>query len=150
MAGGESSDGAVAERAGADSNASGIRPAYRGAEARPTRDRRRIAAFVLVRFTGLLLTALVLGHFAVTHLVNDVADTDAAFVARRWGSALWLTWDWLMLVAAIVHGAAGVSVAIDDYATDGARRGRYRRILIGLSAVALAVGTATILAAIPT
>jgi succinate dehydrogenase hydrophobic anchor subunit len=138
--------GAVAGRAGAESIASRVRPGYRGPEARPTRDGRRIASFALVRVTGLLLTILVLGHFAVTHIVNDVAETDAAFVARRWGSALWLTWDWLMLAAAIVHGAAGVSVAIDDYAADAARRGRYRRILIGLSAVALALGTITILA----
>lgn len=126
-----------------------LRPGYRGAKIRPVRDSRRAAAFVLVRVTGLMLTILVLGHFALTHIVNDVAETDAAFVARRWGSALWVTWDWLMLAAAIVHGAAGVSVAIDDYATDDARRGRYRRILFGLSAVALAVGTITILAVIP-
>jgi succinate dehydrogenase hydrophobic anchor subunit len=129
-------------------DASSVRAGYRGAGARPTRDGRRIAAFVLVRVTGLLLAVLVLGHFALTHIVNDVAETDAAFVARRWGSVLWVTWDWLMLAAAIVHGAAGVSVAIDDYATDETRRGRYRRILIGLSAVALALGTITILAVV--
>jgi succinate dehydrogenase / fumarate reductase membrane anchor subunit len=90
------------------------------------------------------LTVLVLGHFALTHIVNDVAETDAAFVARRWGSALWLIWDWLMLVAALVHGAAGVSVAIDDYAPAADQRGRYRRILLGLTTAALAAGTVTI------
>ena len=125
-----------------------VRPGYRGARARPTPDARRVASFVLVRVTGLMLTVLVLGHFALTHVVNDVAETDAAFVARRWGSALWLTWDWLMLAAAVVHGAAGVSVAIDDYAVDRSSRATYRRILLGLSAIALAIGTVTIVTAI--
>ena len=114
-----------------------VRTGYRGARARATPDARRVASFVLV-----------LGHFALTHVVNDVAETDAAFVARRWGSALWLTWDWLMLAAAIAHGAAGVSVAIDDYAVDRSSRARYRRILFGLSAIALSIGTVTIVAAI--
>src|SRR5687767_12125051 len=107
-----------------------VRAGYHGAQTRPASDGRHAATFVLVRVTGLALTILVLGHFALTHIVNDVAETDAAFVARRWGSALWVTWDWLMLTAAIVHGAAGVSVAIDDYATDDARRARWRRILV--------------------
>jgi succinate dehydrogenase / fumarate reductase membrane anchor subunit len=126
-----------------------VRPGYRGARPRVTAGAGRLAAFVLVRVTGLILTILVLGHFALTHVVNDVAETDAAFVARRWSSALWLAWDWLMLVTAIVHGAAGVAVAIDDYATDDARRGRYKRILVGLSALALAVGMTTILTVAP-
>jgi succinate dehydrogenase / fumarate reductase membrane anchor subunit len=123
-----------------------VRPGFRGARPRATAGAGRVATFVLVRVTGLILTVLVLGHFALTHVVNDVAETDAAFVARRWNSALWLGWDWLMLVTAIVHGAAGVAVAIDDYAPDGARRKWYKRVLVGLSALALAVGTTTIVA----
>jgi hypothetical protein len=69
-----------------------VRPGYRGAPPRITREGARLASFVLVRVTGLLLTVLVLGHFALTHIVHDVADTNAAFIARRWGSALWLIW----------------------------------------------------------
>jgi succinate dehydrogenase hydrophobic anchor subunit len=141
-------DGSVAGRSGRVSAPERIRPGYRGAPVRAARDGRGVATFILVRVTGLVLAVLVLGHFALTHVVNDVAETDAAFVARRWSSVLWLTWDWLMLVAAIVHGAAGVSVAIDDYATDEARRGRYRRILVGLSAAALAIGTTAMLAVV--
>jgi succinate dehydrogenase hydrophobic anchor subunit len=100
-----------------------------------------------MRATGLVLTVLVLGHFALTHIVNDVAETDAAFVARRWGSALWVTWDWLMLATAIAHGATGVWIAIDDYTPELARRGRRRAFLVGVSAVALGIGTLAIVAA---
>jgi succinate dehydrogenase hydrophobic anchor subunit len=124
-----------------------VRSAYRGAEPRRSDGRARIGSFVLVRLTGLALTILVLGHFALTHIVNDVADTDSAFVARRWGSALWVTWDWLMLVAAVAPGAAGVWVAIDDYTPEIAARRRRHRLLLGLSALALALGTITIVTA---
>jgi succinate dehydrogenase hydrophobic anchor subunit len=94
-----------------------------------------------------MLTVLVLGHFTLTHIVHDVADTDAAFVARRWGSVLWVVWDWLMLATAIAHGATGVGIAIDDYSPELASRRRRRRVLLGLSALALVGGTATIVAA---
>lgn len=105
--------------------------------------RRALIAYLSVRVTGLLLAVLVVGHFAVTHIVTDVAATDASFIARRWSSALWVTWDALMLTCAIVHGASGIWVAIDDYVHPGRRR-PWRSALVALSAVLLALG-ATVL-----
>lgn len=131
----------------ADATARTVRSGYRTAQPRQTRDKARLWSFVLVRLTGLVLTILVLGHFGLTHIVNDVAETDSAFVARRWSSALWVTWDWLMLATAITHGAAGVWIAIDDYTPNAASRSRRRQVLIGLSAVALALGTVTLVIA---
>ena len=124
-----------------------MRSGYRDARPRQTRDGTWLASFVLVRITGLALTVLVLGHFALTHIVHDVSDTDAAFVAHRWGSALWVIWDWLMLTAAITHGAAGVWIAIDDYTPELASRSVRRSILVVLSAATLAIGTMTIVLA---
>jgi succinate dehydrogenase hydrophobic anchor subunit len=106
--------------------------------------RPRLAAYLAIRITGLMLAVLVLGHFALTHVVTDVADADAAFIARRWSAALWIAWDWLMLAAALLHGAAGVWVAIDDYTPDRRRRRRRRAALTGASAVLLALGTLTL------
>lgn len=104
---------------------------------RPTRiDRRRAVLFVTIRVTGVLLAVLALGHFALTHVVNDVAETDAQFIAARWRSALWIVWDVTMLLAAFVHGVAGVWVAVADHTPDrGARRRRQR----GVAAVAVAL-----------
>ena len=60
------------------------------APARPRRlVRRGLFGWLLVRLTGLLLTVLVIGHFALTHIVTDVAQTGSAYVASRWGSARW-------------------------------------------------------------
>jgi succinate dehydrogenase / fumarate reductase membrane anchor subunit len=88
------------------------RPVRRLPAAEP---RSRTLDYVLLRVTGLLLSVLVLGHFAVTHVVTDVADDNSAFVARRLGSALWIAWDSAMLAAALAHGAAGVRIALGDY-----------------------------------
>lgn len=103
-----------------------------------------LLTWLIVRVTGLLLAVLVLGHFAVTHIVTDVGETGSAFVAERWGSAIVLGWDWLMLAAAVLHGAAGLRVIVVEYA--GPRRARVlTAALFGLSVAMFGLGTATIL-----
>jgi succinate dehydrogenase hydrophobic anchor subunit len=110
----------------------------------PRPSRSRLAVYLTIRLTGLLLAVLVLGHFALTHIATDVADADAGFIARRWSAALWVAWDWLMLAAALVHGAAGMWIAIEDYTPEGrSRRGR-QAALTGVCAVLLALGTLTL------
>lgn len=101
--------------------------------------RSRIAGYLVVRATGVLLAVLVTGHFAVTHIVNDVATTDASFIAQRWSSALWVTWDALLLGCALLHGASGVWVAVDDYVTPRRRR-PWRAALVVLTATLFALG----------
>lgn len=91
---------------------------------------RRLVDYVLLRATGVVLSVLVLGHFAVTHLVTDVARDDSAFVARRLSSAVWVAWDSTMLAAALAHGAIGVRLALADYATGRRRRALQRSVLV--------------------
>ena len=107
--------------------------------------RARLRAWVMVRLTGLLLTVLVLGHFSLTHIITDVSDTGTSFIARRWGTALWVVWDWLLLVAAVAHGAAGLWVAIADYTPAPAARARRQRALLALSVVIAALGSLAIM-----
>ena len=114
---------------------------------RSPRSRARLVVYLTIRLTGLLLAVLVLGHFALTHIATDVADADAAFIARRWSAALWIAWDWLMLAAALVHGAAGVWIAIEDYSPDRRSRRRRQAALTGTCAVLLALGTLTLVIA---
>jgi len=108
------------------------RPATAGtqAEAQSAKPQSRRIAYVMMRLTGVLLAVLVTGHLVVTHVVTDVAGTDANFIAKRWGSALWVTWDSLMLAAALAHAGAGVWAALDDYARDPVRRRRLRQGLV--------------------
>jgi succinate dehydrogenase hydrophobic anchor subunit len=105
--------------------------------------RQRLAAFLVLRVTALALAVLVLGHFALTHVVNDVAETGSSFVLQRWSSGLWLAWDWTMLAAALAHAGAGIWLLIDEQAP-AARRGRFQAALAATVAVLLTVGTAAI------
>jgi succinate dehydrogenase hydrophobic anchor subunit len=92
----------------------------------------RRAIYVTIRVTGVLLAVLALGHFAVTHVVNDVSTTGSSFIARRWGSATWVVWDGLLLAAALLHAGAGLLAVVRDYRTRPASR---RRWLAGLGAL---------------
>jgi succinate dehydrogenase hydrophobic anchor subunit len=74
-----------------------------------------LAVWLVVRITGLLLVVLVFAHFAYTHLIHDVADTNAAFVSSRMRSPLFLAWDWSMLVLALCHAMAGSWAIIGEY-----------------------------------
>ena len=114
------------------------------APARPRRlVRRGLFGWLLVRLTGLLLTVLVIGHFALTHIVTDVAQTGSAYVASRWGSALVVGWDWLMLASAVLHGAVGLRVVVGDYAGPSLRRALVP-LLVVLSVAMVALGSWTI------
>lgn len=104
----------------------------------------RLAVFLVMRVTAVALAVLVLGHFAVTHLVNDVAETGSSFVLRRWSSALWLAWDWTMLAAALTHAGAGLWLLIDEQASAPRRRRALHAALALTVAALLAVGTAAL------
>lgn len=93
-------------------------------------------AWLTIRMTALLLAVLVLVHFAVTHLQFDVSETDSGFVAERWRSGLVVAADWLMLVAAVLHGGAGAWIVIDELVS---RTGRRRTLRVGLICTALAM-----------
>jgi succinate dehydrogenase / fumarate reductase membrane anchor subunit len=103
----------------------------------------RLVDYVLLRMTGLVLSVLVLGHFAVTHFVTDVAANDSAFVARRLSSAVWIAWDATMLAAALAHGSIGVRVALADYTGDR-RTGRLEGLVAAIAVVLFVVGAIAI------
>ena len=104
----------------------------------------RLATFVVMRTTAVLLAVLVLGHFAVTHLVNDVAETSSSFVLQRWSSALWLAWDWTMLAAALAHAGAGLWLIVDEQSSGTRVRRRLQLAVAATVGVLLTVGTAAI------
>lgn len=109
--------------------------------------RRGLVWWLMVRLTGIILSVLVLGHFALTHILTDVAQTNSGFVAARWASGFVVGWDWIMLAAAVLHGVAGLRVISDDYAPVGLRRAAHW-LLAALALVMVALGTWTIAASI--
>ena len=101
-------------------------------------------SWFFMRVSGLVLLFLALTHFTLTHIVNDVTDTDARFVAERWDNPLWRLFDWALLVLALLHGLNGLRWIIDDYVRSPGRRAVTKAVLYSLSFGLLGYGTLTI------
>jgi succinate dehydrogenase / fumarate reductase membrane anchor subunit len=78
-------------------------------------------AWWFMRVSGLLLVLLALGHLVIMHIIHNVDTIDYAFVAARWATPFWRTYDWLMLTLALLHGLNGARVVADDYTAGLAR-----------------------------
>jgi succinate dehydrogenase / fumarate reductase membrane anchor subunit len=72
--------------------------------------------WLFMRISGVLLLFLALGHLIVIHLVGTgVERVDFGFVAVRWENPLWRTWDWMLLILALIHGINGLRNITLDY-----------------------------------
>jgi len=114
---------------------------------RPARPRHNFEtwSWFFMRVSGLALLFLALTHFALTHIVNDVVETDFDFVANRWDNPLWRVFDWALLSLALLHGLNGLRLIVDDYVRVPARRAATKAVLYTTSGVLFAYGTLTIL-----
>jgi succinate dehydrogenase / fumarate reductase membrane anchor subunit len=72
--------------------------------------------WLFMRISGLVLLVLALGHLVVMHLMGTGAERiNFGFVAVRWASPFWRTWDWMLLMLALVHGINGLRNITLDY-----------------------------------
>src|SRR5205814_9664631 len=72
--------------------------------------------WIFMRISGLVLLVLAVGHVLIMHVVDDgVGRVNFGFVAARWQSPFWRTWDWALLVLALIHGINGLRVIVLDY-----------------------------------
>ena len=103
-------------------------------------------SWFFMRISGLVLLLLVLGHFTIVHLLGDGIDrVDFAFVAGRWASPFWQTWDWCMLFLGMLHGANGLKTIINEYVRTPGRRTAAKSVLYVLTFVFIILGSAVIL-----
>ena len=101
-------------------------------------------SWLFMRVSGLALVFLALLHFSITHILNDVTDTDFDFVAERWANPLWRLFDWALLALALLHGLNGLRWVIDDYVRAPAGRAAIKAVVYSLSFGLFALGTLTI------
>lgn len=93
------------------------------------------AFWYFLRVSGVLLVLLAGGHLFITHYLNVPSDTTFEFVANRWANPLWITFDIILLFAAVWHGIIGLRLVV----TDLVKSHGWRQILYGvLWAVAIA------------
>lgn len=102
-------------------------------------------SWAFMRLSGLLLLFFALVHFSITHIVNDVVETDYDFVAERWHNPAWRVFDWMLLVLALSHGLNGLRWIVEDYVRSPGRNRAVKGFLYVLTAALMVVGTITIL-----
>jgi succinate dehydrogenase / fumarate reductase, membrane anchor subunit len=73
-------------------------------------------AWLFMRISGIVLMFLAVGHVLIMHIPSGgVGRVNFAFVAVRWQSPFWRTWDWMLLTLALIHGINGLRNITLDY-----------------------------------
>lgn len=102
-------------------------------------------AWIFMRISGLALLFLALGHLLVMHIIHNVDQIDFRFVAARYGTPFWRTYDLLLLWLAMIHGVNGVRTVVNDYISARGWRVASLASLYMLGFVLLALGSLAIL-----
>jgi succinate dehydrogenase / fumarate reductase, membrane anchor subunit len=118
----------------------GSRPPGTGRE-RPVRG-FELWAWLFMRISGIVLLVLAVGHVLIMHVLDEGVDrVNFAFIQLRWASPFWKTWDWLMLVLALLHGVNGLRVIVLDYVRPAGARLAINSFFTVLGAALMALGT---------
>lgn len=72
-------------------------------------------AYLFMRFSGVALLILAVGHMMIQHVLNSSGNLTMQFVADQWNSWGWRTYDMFLLVFAVAHGFNGFRNVIEDY-----------------------------------
>src|SRR6202012_956837 len=103
-------------------------------------------AWLFMRFSGIVLVFLALGHLFVMLMWEDgVYRIDFNYVAQRWHSPFWQTWDLLLLWLAQLHGGNGLRTIIDDYSRKDSTRFWLNALLAVSMVFTLVLGTYVLL-----
>src|ERR1700712_4972798 len=122
---------------------------------RPSSNRSKtnfeLYAWVFMRLSGLALIFLVLGHLLIMNILDGgVQRINFGFVAGRYASPFWRTWDLLMLWLAELHGTNGLRTVINDYAERPRTRFWLKTLLYCSAVLVVALGTLVIFTFDPT
>ena len=101
-------------------------------------------AWLFMRFSGLALLGLAIGHFLIMHVFNSIHRIDYDFVVRRYLYLFWRGYDLAMLWLAMIHGINGMRTLADDYLRRPAR-GLAVKGLYAVGLLFLALGSWVIL-----
>ena len=102
-------------------------------------------AWVFMRLSGILLLVLALVHLFYMHVLNNVMVIDFQFVARRYATPFWRTFDLMMLWLALLHGLNGLRTVVIDYVRSRGWRFASLAAIYVIAFVFLALGSIVIL-----
>jgi len=102
-------------------------------------------SWLFMRGSGVVLLVLVFGHLFVNLMLGQgIKSIDFAFVAGKWASPFWQTWDLAMLWLAEIHGVNGVRTIINDYTEKDSTRLVLMSLLAVSAVLVLILGTLVI------
>ncbi|MCS7223342.1 MAG: succinate dehydrogenase, cytochrome b556 subunit [Armatimonadetes bacterium] len=108
---------------------------------RPVEKGMEFYGWLFMRFSGIALIFLAFGHLWIMHLVDGgVERINYQFVAERFATPFWRTYDLLLLLLAMGHGVWGMRSVLMDYVHHPIRRLLALWILYAVSAIILALG----------
>jgi succinate dehydrogenase membrane anchor subunit len=102
-------------------------------------------AWLFMRVSGVVLLFLALGHLLIMHIINNVDNIDFRFVALRYATPFWRTYDLVMLWLALIHGVNGVRTILVDYIGPRGWRAASLASLYVVGFIILALGSLAIL-----
>jgi succinate dehydrogenase / fumarate reductase membrane anchor subunit len=107
--------------------------------------------WLFMRISGIVLLVRAVGHVLIMHVVDEGVDrVDFAFIATRWGSPFWRTWDWALLVLALIHGINGLRVITLDYVRPAGARFAINIFFYTLGFMLFVLGTVIVFTFDPT
>ncbi|MEP7054707.1 MAG: succinate dehydrogenase hydrophobic membrane anchor subunit [Actinomycetota bacterium] len=110
-----------------------------------SRSNYELYSWIFMRVSGLLLIILVIGHLLIMNILDGgVQRINFGFVAGRWSSPFWQTWDLLQLWLAELHGTNGLRTIINDYSVKDSTRFWLKALLYTSALVIMALGTLVI------
>jgi succinate dehydrogenase / fumarate reductase membrane anchor subunit len=99
-------------------------------------------AWLFMRISGIVLLFLAVGHVLIMHVLDTGVDrVNFAFIQLRWAEPFWKTWDWLMLVLALLHGVNGLRMIVLDYVRPAGARLAINSFFTVLGTALMALGT---------
>lgn len=88
---------------------------YAASRPRPRSSNFELWAWFFMRVSGVLLVVMALAHMAIMHVFTPTEQVNYAFVAGRYATPFWRTYDLVLLFLGIIHGLNGARVVADDY-----------------------------------
>ena len=113
---------------------------------RTSKNNFELYAWLFMRFSGVALVMLALGHLFIMLIWDGgVYRIDFNYVAQRWASPFWQTWDLLLLWLAQLHGGNGIRTIIADYTRKDSTKFWLNTLLALSMAFTLVLGTYVLL-----
>lgn len=102
--------------------------------------------WLFMRVSGVVLLVLAVGHVLIMHVIDAGVDrVDFGFVAARWQSPVWRSWDWMLLSLALLHGINGLRVVAMDYVRPVAWRFLFNMFFYVIGFALFVLGTVIVL-----